>query len=233
VSESSTLDTLTLVETPEGIALRLRCAGLFPRAAAWAVDFAIRIGVVWALGIGLALLGATGMGLYLLVLFVVFWGYPVLFEVLRDGQTLGKRALGLRVVAASGAPVSWIASIVRNLMRTVDMLPLCYGFGACAALVDPRSRRLGDLVAGTLVVHAEPRRATAPPPLPVAAVQPPLSLAPGERAAIVAFAERAPLLTPERQQELASLLPALTGASGAPAVQRLLGMASAILGRRA
>jgi uncharacterized RDD family membrane protein YckC len=231
---SATLDTLTLVETPEGIALRLRCAGLFPRAAAWAVDFAIRVGVVWACGIGLALLGATGIGLYLLLLFVVFWGYPILFEVLRDGQTLGKRALGLRVVAASGAPVSWIASIVRNLMRTVDMLPICYGFGACAALADPRSRRLGDLVAGTLVVHAEThRRGAAPPALPVAAVQPPLPLAPGERAAIVAFAERAPLLTPERQQELAALLPELTHASGALAVDRLLGMAGAILGRRA
>jgi len=227
------LDTLTLVETPEGISLRLRCAGLFPRAAAWAIDFAIRFGIVWAMGVALALLGATGFGLYLLLLFVVFWGYPVLFEVLRDGQTLGKRALGLRVVAASGAPVGWLASIVRNLMRTVDMLPLCYGFGAVSALVDPRSRRLGDLVAGTVVVHAEPRRAKSPTALAVPLVQPPLVLAPVERAAIVAFAERAPQLTPERQQELAELLPELTASRGPLAVQRLLGMANAILGRRA
>jgi len=226
------LDTLTLVETPEGIALHLRCAGLFPRAAAWAVDFAIRVGMVWAIGVSLGLLGATGMGLYLLALFVVFWGYPVLFEVLRDGQTLGKRALGLRVVAASGAPVGWLASVVRNLMRTVDMLPLCYGFGAVASLVDPRSRRLGDLVAGTVVVHAEPRRPSTMHAQSAPQVQPPLPLAPAERAAIVAFAERAPLLTPERQQELAELLPALTGTRGPAAVQRVLGMASAILGRR-
>lgn len=226
------LDTLTLVETPEGISLHLRSAGLMPRAAAWAIDFAIRLGIVWATGVAIALLGKTGMAIYLLVLFVVFWGYPVLFEVLRDGQTLGKRALNLRVVADSGAPVGWVASITRNLMRTVDMLPFCYGFGAVASLVDPRSRRLGDMVAGTLVVHAEPRRAKGPPALPAAPVQPPVVLAPAERAAIVAFAERAPLLTNERQQELAALLQPLTGTYGNDAVQRLLGMASAILGRR-
>jgi uncharacterized RDD family membrane protein YckC len=227
------LDTLMLVETPEGISLHLRCAGLMPRAAAWAIDFAIRLGVVWAFGMAIMLLGSTGVGLYLLVLFVVFWGYPVLFEVLNDGQTLGKRALSLRVVAASGAPVGWVPSIVRNIMRTVDMLPFCYGFGAVSALADPCSRRLGDLVAGTLVVHADPRRPKLPPALPVAPLPPPVVLAAAERAAIVAFAERAPLLTSERQQELAALLQPLTGAGGSDGVQRLLGMANAILGRRA
>jgi uncharacterized RDD family membrane protein YckC len=225
------LDTLTLVETPEGIALRLRAAGMMPRAAAWAVDFAVRMAAVWMLAIALAVLGDTGMGLYMLVLFALFWLYPVLFEVLRDGQTIGKKALGLRVVNANGTPVTWMASIVRNLLRTVDMLPFCYGFGMVAGLIDSHSRRLGDMVAGTLVVHVDlPQHAVATPNVPL--VHPPLGLGLDDKAAIVAFGERSQQLTPERQLELANLLPALTQANDVVAVQRLLGMANAILGRR-
>jgi RDD family len=154
-----------------------------------------------------------------------------LFEVLRDGQTPGKRIMRLRVINANGTPVTWIGSIVRNLMRTVDMLPLCYGFGLVACLVDPSSRRLGDMVAGTLVVHAEAlAQQSAAPNVPI--VQPPIALPPAGRAAIIEFAERAAQLTPERQQELAALLPMLTQTSGALSVQRLHGMASAFLGRR-
>lgn len=224
------LDTLTLVETPEGIAVHLRAAGVMPRAGAWALDTAIRTGIIWVVGIAIGLLGAAGMGLYLLALFAVLWGYPVLFEVLRDGQTPGKRIMGLRVVCANGAPVTWLPSIVRNLMRTVDMLPLCYAVGLGSCLVDRRSRRLGDIVGGTLVVYADaaPKASVAPA---VPRVEPPLPLRVGERAAIVEFAERSAQLTPERQEELAMLLPTLTGARGALAVQRLHGLAAAYLGR--
>jgi uncharacterized RDD family membrane protein YckC len=225
------LDTLTQVETPEGIALRLRPAGMLPRAAAWALDFAIRLAVLWMLSILLLMLGETGMGLYLIALFTVFWIYPVLFEVLRDGQTIGKKAMGLRVVHANGTPVTWIASIVRNLMRVVDMLPLVYGFGFIAGLIDPRGRRLGDMVAGTLVVHVEkPQLHIAAPNVPV--VYSPVALSSDEKAAIIAFAERAQQLTAERQRELADILPMLTDANGNTGVQRLLGMANAFLGRR-
>jgi uncharacterized RDD family membrane protein YckC len=225
------LDTLMQVETPEGIALRLRPAGMLPRAAAWALDLAIRLAVLWMLSILLLALGETGMGLYLIALFAVFWIYPVLFEVLRDGQTIGKKAMGLRVVHANGTPVTWIASIVRNLMRVVDMLPLVYGFGFIAGLIDPRGRRLGDMVAGTLVVHVEkPQLHIAAPNVPV--LYTPVALSSDEKAAIVAFAERAQQLTAERQRELADILPMLTDANGNVAVQRLLGIANAFLGRR-
>jgi uncharacterized RDD family membrane protein YckC len=225
------LDTLTLIETPEGIALQLRSAGPMPRACAWLVDALIRLAIIWALATIIAIMGASGFGIYLLVVFALLWLYPVLFEVLRDGQTPGKQMMHLRVINANGTPVTWIASIVRNLLRTVDMLPFCYAFGFVSCLVDPHSRRLGDMVAGTLVVYAEPpARQSAAPNAPV--VHPPVSLTLGERAAIVDFAERTTHLTPERQQELAALLPMLTHAQGALAVQRLNGMASALLGRR-
>jgi uncharacterized RDD family membrane protein YckC len=202
-----------------------------PRAAAWAIDFAIRVGVLWMLSIGLVALGDAGVGVFLILLFCGFWLYPILFEVLRDGQTPGKKALGLRVVNANGTPVGWVPSVVRNLMRAFDMLPLLYCFGLVAGLVDPRSRRLGDMAAGTLVIHVDKPQGHANAPA-VPAVQPPFVLPAQEQAAIVAFAERARQLTPERQQELANLLPQLTQARGAVAVQRLLGLANSFLGRR-
>lgn len=224
------LDTQRLVETPEGIALRLDTAGVWPRAAAWVIDFLIRAGALMLASMLLAFLDETGVGLYLLLLFTLFWLYPILFEVLRDGQTIGKRVIGLRVVNGNGTPVTWLASIVRNLMRTVDMLPFGYGFGLIAGLIDPQGRRLGDLVAGTVVVHvhaaAAPVALSAVPALPA-----PVALSREEKAVLVAFAERSPRLTGERQQELAELLPALTQARGALAVQRLLGIAHGLLGR--
>lgn len=224
------LDTLARVETPEGIALQWRVAGVMPRAAAWALDFLIRGAVLWALAIGLALLGSTGMGIYMLALFVVFWLYPVLFEALNDGQTPGKRALGLRVINRNGTPVTWLASFLRNLLRSVDMLPLLYGFGLVACLADADARRLGDRVAGTLVVYAEQAHGhEVAPQVPI--VHAPVALTRLEQAAVVAFAERSRLLTADRQQELADILEPLTGVRGALAVQKLFGMASAMLGR--
>lgn len=226
------LDTLAEVETPEGILLALRAAGPMPRALAWLIDFAIRLGLFWLLAIVAAFLEETGQGLLLISLFVLMWGYPILFEVLRDGQTPGKRALGLRVVHRNGTPVGWLASIVRNLLRTVDILPFGYGFGLVATLIDRESRRIGDLVAGTLVIHAEAEQPHAPAP-PVPPIASPVPLTPAEQAAIVAFAERARLLSPERQQELAdTIAPALGLGSGPMAVGHLYGLAAAILGRR-
>jgi uncharacterized RDD family membrane protein YckC len=224
------LDTLERVETPEGIALELQVAGPLPRAVAWAVDFVLRLTALFVASLLLGMIGQTGLGLYLLVLFATFWLYPIVFELLRDGQTPGKRVVGLRVIHANGTPVGALASIVRNLLRTVDMLPMLYATGVVAGLLDRRGRRLGDMVAGTLVVHATPP----PPALPMPnapLVVPELSLRPEEKAALIAFAERAPQLTAERQAELAGLLSRLTGAQGSVAVQRLLGMANGFLGR--
>jgi len=226
------LDTAREIHTPEGVPLRLPAAGPVPRAYAWLIDLLLRLGLVLLASTTLGVLGRMGTGLYLVLLFVVFWGYPVLFEAMWHGRTPGKRAMGLRVVSADGAPVGWMAAFVRNLMRTVDMLPVGYAFGLAATLVDPWSRRLGDIVARTLVVHA-PRgddgRVLAPAP----ALAPEVALLPGEQAALIAFAERAHTLTPQRQEELAGIAVPLTGADGAPGVARLAAMAQWLLGRRA
>ena len=225
------LDTVREVHTPEGVALRLPAAGPIPRALAWAIDFGIRLGLLMAMSMVLGVMGEAGMGLYLVFMFAVFWLYPIVCEGLFDGQTPGKRALDLRVVSSDGAPVGWLAACVRNLMRTVDMLPFGYACGLVSGLVDPWGRRLGDLVAGTMVVHVPKTRR-----LPVmegdGAVAPALPLRPAEQAAIIAFAERAPRLTPERQVELADIAMPATGAQGGEGVRRLAGIAHWLLGRR-
>ena len=228
------LDTVREVVTPEGVPLRLPAAGPVPRALAWLIDAAIRGAVLMVALLVLAALGMTGMGVYAILLFALMWLYPVLFEALDNGRTPGKRALGLRVIAANGAPVSWLASFTRNLLRVVDLLPALYATGLVTSLADPWGRRLGDMVAGTLVVHvasddfsgAEGHAAPAPP------LAPAVTLLPHEQSAVVGFAERAPMLTHERQVELADLAEPLVGARGPLAVARLYGIANWLLGRR-
>ena len=225
------LDTCREVVTPEGVALHLPAAGPVPRALAWAIDLCVRLGLLMLSGLVLGLLGGLGAGLNLVVLFAVFWLYPIVLEAAWNGQTPGKRVMSLRVVAEDGAPVGWLAAITRNLMRTVDMLPFGYATGLLACLADAHGRRLGDRVAGTLVVHEEREREAVPAPFG-AVLAPPTGLYPDEQAAIVAYGERAPQLSPARQAELADLLEPLTRARGQAGVLRLYAMANWLLGRR-
>src|SRR5439155_793542 len=85
--------------------------------------------------------------------FLLTWGWHVYFETQHAGRSPGKRALRLRVVDARGLPISLHQALVRNVMRAVDFAPAFYGFAAISTLVDPRRRRLGDLVADTLVIR--------------------------------------------------------------------------------
>ena len=232
MAEAARLDTVREVHTPEGVALRLPAAGPVPRAAAWVIDLAIRLALLMMASMFLGLLDRTGMGVYLIIVFLVLWAYPVVFEAMWHGQTPGKRALGLRVVAADGTPIGWMASFVRNLMRTVDMMPFGYGFGLASSLIDPWGRRLGDIVARTVVIHVlDPRGRVDVGNDRI--MTPLLPLQPQEQAAVVAFAERASRLTPQRQQELADIAVPVTGARGPAAVERLLAIANWLLGRRA
>ena len=225
------LDTYREVVTPEGVALHLPAAGPVPRALAWSIDFLVRAAAMMVMGTLLGVFGRGGAGFYAVAMFLVYWFYPVLFEAMWNGRTPGKRALGLRVIAANGAPIGWLAAFTRNLLRVVDMLPLAYAAGLVSSLVDPWGRRLGDMVAGTLVVHDA--RAREPQPAAVdTALAPSIALRPFEQAALVAFAERGPRLSEARQVELADLAEALTGARGTAAVTRLYRMANWLLGRR-
>jgi uncharacterized RDD family membrane protein YckC len=227
---SRRIDTLSAIETPEGITLGLRAAGPMPRAIAWLIDAGIRMGLLMVFSTVLAFLGQAGEGIYLVLLFFVLWFYPVFFEVANQGKTPGKMLMKIRVVRANGTPIGWLASFQRNLLRTVDMLPFFYGFGLVACMIDSKGRRIGDWVADTLVVYVDlPAKAAS---IPFGANVPlPMMLSLEEQTALVSFAERSTLLTPERQIEIADQLFALTGMRGPAAVQQLLGMAGTIVGR--
>ncbi|HUO86410.1 MAG TPA: RDD family protein [Thermoanaerobaculia bacterium] len=225
------LDTYRAIETPEGVELRLRLAGAPARGLAWSIDVTLRLLVYGVVSVPLAMLGRVGQGLFFLVLFLGEWLYPVLFEVWAAGATPGKKLVGLVVVHDDGTPVGWSGSLLRNLVRFADFLPLAYGFGIVAMLFHPQFKRLGDLAAGTVVVHGEAperaMRAVDAPPVP-----PPVPLDPDEQRAVVAFAERMPLWGPARAAELATLAAPLVDARGQVAVGRLAGIANWLVGRR-
>lgn len=168
------MDTLVAIETPERVVFHHHLAGPAPRAVAWSIDLLFQ-GVV-ALG-GLLIFGVLnwvggdlgrglGMGFGLVLLFLLQWLYGVAWEGAWRGQTPGKALVGLRVVRADGGAIGWREAWLRNLMRGADALPGFYAVGIACMVVEPRMRRLGDLVAGTMVVLERRRGGVAGVPAP-------------------------------------------------------------------
>ena len=147
------LDTRLSLETPEGATLPLAPAGMGVRIMAFMIDMLIKTVANIVVFTVLALLGGMGMGIALILAFLLEWFYPVYFEVWHQGRTPGKKNLHIRVVNDDGTPVTFGPSLLRNLLRVVDFLPLMYLTGIITSLFNPQFKRLGDLVAGTLVVY--------------------------------------------------------------------------------
>jgi uncharacterized membrane protein SpoIIM required for sporulation/uncharacterized RDD family membrane protein YckC len=151
------------VETPEHVTLDLEIAGVGSRALAALIDMLVLVGS--ALGVFIVLsivagfgvtVGSIGGALLMLGGFAVWTGYFILFEGLRQGQTPGKRMVGIRVVSDTGNAVSLSAAAARNLMRIADFLPPPYLTGTLLVALHPRGKRLGDMVAGTVVARDRP-----------------------------------------------------------------------------
>jgi uncharacterized RDD family membrane protein YckC len=143
------------ITTPEHVVIRLQPAGAGSRFLAVMIDSLITVG---ASGLLATLMFGTlpqgvAAAIFVTASFVLTWGWHVYFETRRNGRTPGKRALSLRVVDARGLPLTVYQSMVRNVARAVDFLPLFYGVGAAATLVNSSGRRLGDVIADTLVVR--------------------------------------------------------------------------------
>jgi uncharacterized RDD family membrane protein YckC len=154
-----------IIDTPENIEFAYEIAGIGSRFLAAIIDSllilvlqgilaAVMAGIIgWADAQGAA--QSALVAVWSLLSFIFLWGYYMLFEELWNGQSPGKRLIGLRVVRTGGRPTTFIASAIRNLVRVIDFLPVFYGLGVVVMFIDPRSRRLGDLAAGTLVVREQ------------------------------------------------------------------------------
>lgn len=157
------LDDELVIETPERVELHYVLASVGNRFLAAAIDHLIQISAIviilvaagamsdWAL---FSSMGVWSAALTVLAVFGVYWGYFVVFETLWSGQTPGKRMMRLRVVREDGRPVRFFEVFVRNLLRVaIDIQPMpSYAIGVVSIIFSPRSKRVGDFVAGTVVV---------------------------------------------------------------------------------
>jgi len=228
------LDSVVAAETPEGILLEMRPAGLSARFCAFVIDKLIIIAILYAAAFVAGMMGGVGIGFWLILAFALEWFYPVFFELGKQGATPGKRAMDLKVVMDNGLPITPAASITRNLLRVADMMPAAYGAAVFSMLVRADSKRLGDLAAATLVVH-QPRPAPKATLDMVAPLAPARLLAPRDQAAVISLAARAPTLTVERLDELAALARSVQGdepREPTEVTRRVLGVAQWLLGRR-
>jgi uncharacterized RDD family membrane protein YckC len=224
------LDTIIEIETPEHIAFRHRLAGPARRAAAYAIDVLVLAVTLFVTAIvvftAAALPGSLvdglreiGAGLLLLIAFAMQWVYFAACEALW-GRTLGKRLLGLRVLTVSGRPIGFGAAVLRNLLRAADALPYQFVVAApylvalVSMTISRRFARLGDLVAGTIVVGDVQRAslghlfALHPPARPdeLALLPQSVVLDAEERDAIELFLRRRSGFGAAREHELAAMI---------------------------
>jgi uncharacterized RDD family membrane protein YckC len=225
------LDTDVAIEAPEHIVFRHRVAGPARRALAQLVDLVICYTALFVVGaivvlsaggstvVGDAVSGTlgAGIGLLLLLLFLVQWVYFVAWEA-TTGRTPGKMALDLRVLTTTGKPVGLREAALRNVLRAADILPTAYLVGLCAMTLSRRFQRLGDLVAGTMVIaggrvdKAAPLRLWPPiQPNEMLVLPTQVTLDPEERAALELFLRRRGTLGGPREWELASMIAAPLG----------------------
>jgi uncharacterized RDD family membrane protein YckC len=163
------LDKLT-IDTPEQVHLEFSLAGIGSRFMATLLDSILQLLLYIAVIAGAALIASAPLGrlserwitaLVIFAGFVITWGYYAIFESVWKGQTPGKRWAGIRVIKDSGRPITPFEAAARNLVRIIDYLPGFYGVGIVTMLLNDKHRRVGDYVAGTLVVHETSDRESA------------------------------------------------------------------------
>jgi uncharacterized RDD family membrane protein YckC len=195
------------INTPEGVDLEVELGGLGSRFVAELLDYALKGVVLGALAIVLFAIGSgVPAAVFLVLVFGIWFGYDVLFEVLANGQTPGKKATGLRVVRTGGQPVGFVTSSIRNIIRIVDGPLTSYIAGIVSIVASKRNQRLGDMAAGTLVVR-ESKATRAAPATRAPAAPPPQwdvsAITQEELAAVRQYLERRWSIEPEARHKLA------------------------------
>lgn len=232
------MDGRFTVDLPEQVGLEFQLAGIGARFTAAIIDAAVQLSLI-GLGLVLAILGiaprpgapalggladewialpALAHGALLLWGFTIFWGYHVIFDLSWEGQSPGKRALGLRTLRVDGLPVGPTESALRNLLRPIDLLPIFYGVGGITAILTPLRQRMGDLAAGTVVV----RDALSPDALRAAP-------APTELSAIAeAWVARRDQLSPDHRATLARAIAQRSGSEDRDAERAVMALARGV-----
>jgi uncharacterized RDD family membrane protein YckC len=228
------------VRTPESIAFSYELAGLGSRFLALVIDMLLQVGVFAALAVGLILAAtriepvkhvasgtekiadAVAVALLVALVFLIFFGYFIIFETFWNGQTPGKRVLGVRAVRDGGYPIDFGAALVRNLVRVGELAIGFYALSAISMLLSSENKRLGDFAAGTIVVRdarlAMPKTLAAEPEPEYGATR---YLSGAERSLIRRFLDRRDALTPQRRRELAARLAGRVRERVPPELQRL------------
>jgi uncharacterized RDD family membrane protein YckC len=211
------MDRSIEIRTPESVAFEHQLAGVGSRFLAVVADMFLQtlavIGFAFALNFVSTqqphlfaagrLMQNVFLGISIFILFTIVIGYYMLFEAFWNGQTPGKRLLGIRVVRDGGYPIDFSASLIRNLIRVGEWSIGFYAIAAISALVSSENKRIGDFAAGTIVV----RDARVMAPQAIAPEYAPTSVLSGEERALVhRFIERRSTLSQERRFEIASQL---------------------------
>ncbi len=228
------MDRTLDVSTPESIEFSYELAGVGSRFLAVALDLLVQIGIVvlflWGLwlafgrcGVRCGAAGKLGEALLVAAMFLIFFGYFVFFEALWNGQTPGKKALGIRVVRDGGFPLDWTASLIRNLIRVGEAMAAFYAVSAVVAVLSPLNKRVGDFAAGTIVVRdvamSSPQALLREMAVPVYAST--AYVSGEERAIIRRFLDRRADLTALRRVEIAHALAERVRPRLPPELQRL------------
>jgi uncharacterized RDD family membrane protein YckC len=197
------IDTIIRVASPDGIAFDLHPAGSMVRVLAYLIDVFLQYIAIIIIIIVLAVVKITGDWTVFLATFAVMWFYMVFFELFLAGRSPGKMILGLQVVLSDGSPVHLGASLLRNLLRAFDFF---FAIGMLVPLFNEGFRRLGDIVAGTLVVYT-PERLTRLGGKPdfsgIEAMAPQRILGREAAEVILSYAQRRKGFSPELRKELA------------------------------
>lgn len=159
------------IKTPEYVSLQFNAAGLGSRSLAFIIDqfilMAINIAIIVILvlfmeGQGAALMMFDSMtvpvAIAIILIFLINTGYFFVLEYFTGGRTIGKKILGIRVIQDNGHSITLLSSIIRNFMRLIDSLPTGYLVGILMIFFHSQHKRLGDMVAGTLVVHERSKK---------------------------------------------------------------------------